>query len=86
MTNDQLGFDLLGFSLRFINTADHVESLLRQSVQFSRKNHLEALNRLFQLHILTRRTREDFRYKERLRQEALEESLDKICQNGKQLK
>src|SRR5690554_5292616 len=62
----------LGFLDGFFDGADHVESLLRQRVIFTRQDTLEATDSVFQRNVLTRCTGEDFGNEERLGQEALD--------------
>lgn len=63
---------VFGFLDRFFDTADHVERLLRQVIVVAVENALEASDGVLQGNVLARRTGEDFRYEERLGQEALD--------------
>lgn len=51
------GLNLKGFSFLedFLDTAHHVESLLGNAVAFTVTDHLEALDRVFQWHVLAGR-------------------------------
>src|SRR6476619_1251135 len=57
---------------RFLDLADHVESLRRQVVALAVHNHVEAADRVLQRHVLARRAGEDLGHVERLRKAALE--------------
>src|SRR5450759_2625781 len=48
----------LGFLDRFVDTADHVEGLLRQVVAFALDDHLEAADGFLQRHVFARRAGE----------------------------
>src|SRR6185436_12227172 len=71
--------------LRFLecllDRADHVEGLLGQLVALAVDDHLEALDRVLQRHVLARRAGEYLRDGERLRQEA----LDLACAGDREL-
>src|SRR5512146_3544748 len=56
----------------FLDRADHVERLLGQLIAFAVDDHVEALDRVLQRHVLARRAGEHFRDAEGLRQEELE--------------
>src|SRR3954471_24936671 len=62
----------LGFLEGFLDRADHVEGLLGEVVALAVHDHVEALDRVLQRHVLARRAGEHFRDVERLRQEALD--------------
>src|SRR5215510_1595453 len=57
---------------RFFDRADHVERLLGQRVALAVDDHLEALDRVLERDVLARRAGEVLRYREGLRQEALD--------------
>src|SRR5690348_13122431 len=57
---------------RSLDRARHVEGLLRQVVALARDDHLEALDRVLERHVLAGRAREDLGHVERLREEALD--------------
>src|SRR5688572_22069013 len=61
----------LGLLERFFDRADHVKRLLGQRVALAVHDHLEALDRVLERHVLARRAGEVLRHGERLRQEAL---------------
>src|SRR5882762_7450183 len=57
---------------RFLDRADHVEGLLGKRVALARDDHLEALDRVLQLHVLAFLAGEVPRHAERLREETLD--------------
>src|SRR5690606_32454991 len=63
--------EFLRFFDCFFDRADHVERLFRQVIEFARCDHLEALDRIFQRNVFTRRAGKHFSNVERLRQETL---------------
>src|ERR1043165_4413427 len=62
----------LRFFLRFFDGAHHVERLLGQRVALAVDDHLEALDRVLERHVLARRAGEVLRDGEGLREEALD--------------
>src|SRR5438105_15406854 len=64
--------ELLRLLDRFLDLADHVEGLLRKRVALAVHDHLEALDRVLESHVLARRSGEDLGHVERLREEALD--------------
>src|SRR3954465_2362517 len=65
-------FERLGLLECFLDRPDHVERLLRQRVALAVDDHLEALDRVLQRHVFAFLAGEVLRYRERLRQEALD--------------
>src|SRR5471032_1027414 len=63
--------EFLGSFDGFVDRADHVERLFRQVIEFARRDHFEALDRIFQRNVFTWRTGKHFSNVERLRQETL---------------
>src|SRR4051812_47122412 len=62
----------LRFLDRLFDRAHHVESLLGQRVAFAVHDHLEALDRVLETHVLARGAGKVLRHGERLRQEPLD--------------
>src|SRR4026207_2161370 len=56
----------------FLDGADHVERLLGKLVAFPVNDHLEALDRVLERHVLAGGAGEVLRHRERLRQETLD--------------
>src|SRR5687767_11779920 len=60
------------FLERFLDPADHVESLLGQRVALAAHDHLETLDRFLERDVLAGRSGEHLGHEERLRKEALD--------------
>ena len=68
-----LGFgkDLGGLGLHLVNVAHQIESRFRQVIELTGKDHIEALDGVFQLHIFALLAGEDLSDKEGLGEELL---------------